>query len=156
MRSPTIGSGRRAPLVLALLLALTVPSAGCKKASDEPEGPKGPIGTVKVTEITVGRILGADGKLTDESKTNSYWINDTFYVQVDTEGDGDNITVEARWRGPDGTVAAKDSKTLNLHGKTVIALQAAPPPTNWAVGDYKVEILMNGNSMGSKDLLART
>lgn len=142
--------------MLALLLALTVAAMGCKKASEEPEGPKGPIGTVKVTDITLGRILGADGKITDESRTNSYWINDPFYVQVESEGDGDNIVVEARWLGPDGKVAAKDSKTVNLHGKAITVLQAPAPATNWPVGDYKVEILMNGNSMGTKDLLART
>ena len=83
---------------------------------------------------------------------------DTFYVEVQTEGSADNVTLQARWTGPDGAVAGEASKTISPKGSTTTLLQAAPPKdkdARWPAGNYKLEILVNGNSQGTRDLSAR-
>jgi len=115
-------------------------------------------GSLKVTDITTGRELGADGNLRDDARTMNFWTSDTFYVAVQTEGSADNVTLQARWTGPDGTVAGEASKTISPKGATTTLLQAAPPKAKddrWPAGDYKLEVLVNGTSQGTRDLNVR-
>jgi hypothetical protein len=130
----------------AVLVAL-VATAGCSKPSLP--------GDLRVAEITIGRILAPDGTVTDESKTNLFWTTDTFYVSVRTEGSAQNVALQARWMGPDGKVAAESTKTISPSGPLVTAFEAPPKDGRWPAGDYKVEILVNGASQGSKDLNTR-
>jgi hypothetical protein len=115
-------------------------------------------GDLKVTDITTGRELGADGNIRDDAHTMNFWSTDTFYVAVQTEGSADNVTLQARWTGPDGTVVGEASKTISPKGSTTTLLQAAPPKdkeARWPAGNYKLEILVNGTSQGTRDLNAR-
>jgi len=132
---------------IAAVLAITL-CASCTSAPPLP-------GDLKVGEITTGRILGPDGAITEESRTNLFWTTDTFYVAVATEGSAQNVPITARWTGPDGKVAAEASKTVSPTGPTTTSFEAAPKDGRWAAGDYKVEILVNGASQGSKDINAR-
>jgi len=129
---------------------LAVALAACSK----PSAP----GDVKVTDITTGRAVTPDGAIVDDAHTMMFWTNDTFYVSVVTEGSADSVTLQARWTGPDGKVAAELKKTISPKGTTVTTFDA-PPPKNadgkWPPGDYKLEILLNGTSQGSRDLNAR-
>jgi hypothetical protein len=142
---------RAFPLVrrtAAVLLAL-ITVASCSKVSQP--------GDLKVTDITTGRELGADGNLSEAARTMNFWTSDTFYVAVQTEGSADNVAVQARWTGPDSTVG-EDSKTISPKGTTTTLLQAAPPKAKgdrWPAGEYKLEILVNGTSQGTRDLNVR-
>ena len=137
----------RSSLTVTAALLLLLASASCSK----PPLP----GDLKVSDITTGRILAPDGAITDEAKTNLFWTTDTFYVSVKTDGAAQNIALQARWIGPDGKVAADSTKTISPNGPTITSFEAPPRDGRWPEGDYKVEILLNGNSQGSKDLNAR-
>lgn len=130
---------------VALVSLLTL--ASCSKPSLP--------GDLTVSEITIGRVLAPDGSITEESKTTLFWATDTFYVSVKTEGSAQNVALQARWTGPDGKVAAESTKTISPSGALITALEAPPKDGRWADGDYKVEILINGVSQGTKDLNAR-
>ena len=134
----------RAAWSLALLAVLV--AGGCSKPLP---------GDLKVGEITTGRILGADGTISDESKTNLFWTTDAFYLQVATEGTAQNVPITARWTGPDGQIAAEVTKTVSPSGPTVTAFEAKHKEGRWPAGDYKAEILVAGVSQGSKDINAR-
>ena len=129
-----------------VLLAMLVVAGGCSKPLP---------GDLKVGEITTGRILGADGTITDESKTTLFWTTDAFYIQVATEGTAQNVPITARWTGPDGQVAAEVTKTVSPTGPTITAFEARHKEGRWPAGDYKAEILVNGASQGGKDINAR-
>jgi hypothetical protein len=137
----------RASLLATLLLSLTA-VMGCSKPLP---------GDLKITDITTGRILQPDGTLLEESKTNSFWVTDNFYVVVTTEGTAENVTLQAHWTGPDGKVVAEASKTISPSGTTVTALEGPLPKDDgrWDAGDHKVEILVNGASQGTRDLVTR-
>ena len=148
--TPTTRPIRRVctPLSVLFLILLALPS--CSKVSLP--------GDLKVTDITTGRDLDAGGNIREDARTMNFWSSDTFYVAVQTEGTAENVTIQARWTGPDGTVAGEASKTISTKGPTTTLLQAAPPKAKddrWPAGDYKVEILINGTSQGTRDLNAR-
>lgn len=137
-------SFRRAGLAALLLTAI----ASCTKPSLP--------GDLKVTEITTGRAVAADGTIVEDARTNSFWATDTFYVSVQTNGSAENVTMTARWSGPEGA-KAEVSKTVSPKGPTATAFEAPPPKDGrWPEGDYKVEILVNGSSQGTRDLVARS
>jgi hypothetical protein len=75
---------------------------------------------------------------------------------VALEGTGDNVPLVAKWTDASGAVVAESSKTASPRGSTYVPFEAPPPQGGrWTEGDYKVEIVMNGQSQGVKDLHAR-
>ena len=140
---------RAVSVSVAVVLCALLAAAGCSKSS-------APLpGDLTVGEITTGRTLADDGSITEDSRTNSFWTTDTFHVSVATQGHAENVALQARWTGPDGKVAAEATKTISPSGAAVTALSAEPKDGRWAEGDYKVEVLVNGSSQGTRDLVAR-
>ena len=146
---------RRSSTAAAVLVVLSL--AACSRS------PSGPEPKVKVTEITVGRALAPDDTIVEDSRTTNFWTTDTFYVSVKAEpnaapaadGGPPSGTLKARWTFQDGSVAAEsEEKTITPTGPTTVAFQASKP-NRWNAGDYKVEILVDGQPAGSKDLNAR-
>jgi hypothetical protein len=135
------------PLVIAAIVLLAL-AAGCWKPAA--------LGDLEVTDVVVGRALAADGAIAEDAATNLFWTNDTFYVSVQLQGSAQNVELQARWTGPDGAVAAEASRSISPTGAMVVGLEAAPPEDGrWAAGDYRVEILLNGRTQGTRDLNAR-
>lgn len=115
-------------------------------------------GDLKVSDITTGRAVGADGKILADAQTTMFWTTDTFYVAVTTEGAADKVTMQARWKGPDGSVAAESSQTISPTGTTVTMFEAAPTKEKdgrWPAGDYTLEILVNDSTQGTRQLNTR-
>ncbi|MCC6766708.1 MAG: hypothetical protein IT293_18775 [Deltaproteobacteria bacterium] len=126
--------------------ALVAALAACSKPSLP--------GDLTVADITTGRELASDGRIRDDARTNMFWTTDTFYVAVQTDGSADNVTMVARWSGPENA-KAEVSKTLSPKGPTTTTFEAPPPDGRWPAGDYQVEILVNGGSQGTRDLNTR-
>jgi len=130
---------------LIVTVAVTLMAASCTKPLP---------GDLSVTEVTTGRSLAPDGTIVEDTKTNSFWTTDTFYASVKTQGAANNVAITGRWTGPDGKVVAEVSKTVSPSGDTVTGLEAPPKEgERWAAGDYKLEVLVNGTSTDSKDLV---
>ena len=104
---------------------------------------------VKVTDIEVGRRVGADKTIGD--KTDSFRPADTFYVSVRTEGSGTSATLTARWTYQDGQVIDESRQTIAPGGTAAVTEFHVSRPEGWPTGGYKVEVLLNGASAGSKD-----
>ncbi len=103
---------------------------------------------MKVTDITVGRSVGADKTITD--KTESFKPSDTFYVSVKTEGSAPSATLTARWTYQDGQVVNESTQTIAPTGGAATEFHVSKPNA-WPAGNYKVEILLNGTSAGTKN-----
>src|SRR6266705_64601 len=143
------GSTRRTLLpFLALAVALA-----CSKASAPPSPspyalPPTTVATpVKVTDVDVGRALDADKKISD--KTDTFKPADTIYVSVATEGSSSRAVLVAHWTYKDGQLVKHDETTIAPTGKAVTEFHIVKP-SGWPVGDYKVEVMLDGASAGSK------
>lgn len=104
---------------------------------------------VKVTDIAVGRSVTADKAIAE--KTDSFRSTDTFYVSVKTDGSGPSATLTARWTYEDGQVVDESSQTIAPTGRATVTEFHLSKPDGWPAGGYKVEVLLNGTSAGTKD-----
>jgi hypothetical protein len=134
------------------LLALAATLA-CSKAEAPPSpAPYTPPPTMaaaplKVTDVEVGRTLDADKKISD--KTDTFKPTDTIYVSVSTEGSSPGAKLAAHWTYKDGQLVKHDETTIAPAGKAATEFHIAKP-SGWPVGDYKVEVMLDGASAGSK------
>ena len=143
------GSTRRT-LLPFLALAVTL---ACSKASAPPSPspyalpPTTAATPVKVTDVDVGRALDADKKISD--KTDTFKPTDTIYVSVATEGSSSRAVLVAHWTFKDGQVIKDEDRSIAPKAKTSTEFHIVKP-SGWPVGDYKVEVMLDGAPAGSK------
>ena len=120
----------RATFIIALCLL-----AACR--SNEP---------LRVNTIQLGRGLNPDNTVTGH--TTRFKPTDTIYVSVLTDAAGSG-TLTARWTFA-GRVVSEPEKRVSYRGAAAtefhIQNSGGFPP-----GDYKVEILLDGQSIGTRE-----
>jgi len=133
--------------IVSMLLA-----AGCggKDAGSAAGGNSGAAtsAALRVSEVKVGRGVGADKRLTEE--TDDFRPTDIIYAVVETQGSGSGTTLQARWTYQDGQVVDESSRSISGNGEDVTEFHISKPG-GWPKGEYKVEILLNGTPAGSED-----
>ena len=143
------GSTRRT-LLPFLALALTL---ACSKAAAPPSPspyalpPTTAAMPVKVTDVDLGRALDADKKISD--KTDTFKPADTIYISVATEGSSPNSRISAHWTFKNGQTISQEEKPVAPTGNAATEFHIAKP-SGWPVGDYKVEVMLDGAPAGTK------
>ncbi|MEO8193986.1 MAG: hypothetical protein ABI681_09045 [Gemmatimonadales bacterium] len=142
-----------ATVVRALSLALIVAALGCKKndatvadtAAMVPAPPA--VVVLKVAGIETGKGINADKTVKDDA--HDFGVRDTVYASVKTEGAGSG-KLAAKWTYQDGQVVGESTQDIAPPGDAnhEFHIQKA---TRWPKGDYKVEIMLDGVSVGFKD-----
>ncbi|MGE3401727.1 MAG: hypothetical protein AB7K63_04010 [Vicinamibacterales bacterium] len=105
-----------------------------------------PSNPLTVSNVQLGRTINSDGSV--GSFTNRFKPEDTIYVSALTDGPGTS-TITARWTF-NGRPISEESKEVSYRepGATEFHIQfagAAP------VGSYKVEILVDGAAVATRD-----
>jgi hypothetical protein len=131
-----------AALVASLALAL---GAACNRDENPPVSTSG---GVKVSEIDLGRSLNEDRTIDDD--TTSFKPNDTVYASVATEGTAPDATLTARWTYQDGQTVDESSQPVPPTDDARTEFHVSKPD-GWPTGKYKVDILLNGNPVGTKE-----
>jgi hypothetical protein len=164
----------RNALALALLAGLAL--AGCKKHDVNPtEGATAPAATVAapapatmppaastvggpmasttppatslvISSVDLGNAVGADNKVTKPG--TSFAKADTIHASVATDGSKAS-TVTARWTFQDGQVVHTEDKSVPA-GPQVTDFSISKPD-GWPAGDYKLEVLVDGNVAQTKN-----
>ena len=145
-------------LVGTVILALTLAVGGgtaCTKSRDNPDvtGTTGTVG-VRVAHVDTGRALTADKAIADKTindNTDSFKPNDTIYASVVTEGTAATATLKARWTYQDGQVVNESTQTIAPTGNARTEFHISKPD-GWPPGNYKLEVLLNGSSAGTRDI----
>jgi hypothetical protein len=143
----------------AFALGLTVVAAGgCKKktetAAAAPDttaaaAPAPAPAPFSVQGVEVGKQIGTDKKVT--SPTTTFGPKDTIYASVSTDGAAPSKTIVAKWTyGPNAKPVKTDSQTIAPSGPAATEFHIVKP-SGWPVGKYKVDIVVDGSSAGSKD-----
>lgn len=135
--------------IVALTLSAVLGTA-CNKSSDN-AGTTGTTGTstaVRVSHIDLGRALTADKMIS--GTTDTFKPNDTIYASVATEGAAPSTTVKARWTYQDGQIVNESTQTIAPTGDARTEFHIAKPD-GWPAGQYKIEVLVNGATAGTKD-----
>jgi len=143
---------------VAAALVASLALAGCKKkeetvvttpppAAAEPM-PMPAAMPVSVISVDLGNAVGADNKVS--SMMSTFGTKDTIYTSVMTDGTATNAPLMVMWTYQDGQEVGTETKTLNTTGPTVTEFHASKP-SGWPTGKYKVEVMLNGVTVQSRD-----
>ncbi len=142
----------------ALLAAFAVTLAACGKKEEPPKPAPAPAPTatpapapagVTASTVTVGKAIGADKKVT--AATDAFAKGDTFYASVETAGTG-SAALKAKWtysKGAETALVKEDTLTISATGPATHEFHVAKPD-GWPVGDYAVEVTIDGKPVGTK------
>jgi hypothetical protein len=140
----------RFSFAFAILAALAV-SAACKKPAPPP--PPAPVvvapqaAAVTVSGITLGSAVGADKRVV--APMSQFKPTDTIFAAVATTGAAASTTISVRWLyGAEGQLVHQESITVAPNGDDVTDFQISKPE-GWPLGDYRVEISVDGKPAGS-------
>ena len=127
----------------------TPKSAPAPAPAPQVQAPPPAPAAVSVANISLGKALGPDKKVT--AATDIFGKTDTIYAVVETTGSG-NATLKAKWTYHKGDKTAP----VNESAQTIIASGPAASefhiskPDGWPPGDYQVEISLNDKPVGTK------
>lgn len=141
------------------LLALVVAASSCSKSSTTAENTdhstpatNTATGTVSVTVVDLGRAIGGDQRVTESVEV--FKPTDTIYASVLTTGTAPAAALKARWTFEDGQVVDETEQSIAPTGEAATEFHISKPD-GFPAGKYKVEILLNGASVQSKDFEVR-
>lgn len=141
--------------LLCIALAGTVISCGGRGDSAAGEGNTtagAQTSNVRVTDVTLGRGVGTDRRITDQ--TTEFRSGDTIYASVVTEGTANSVTLTARWTFEDGQVVDESSRTVSPSGTEVTEFHISNPQ-GWPRGRYQVEVRVDGSASTTREFEVR-
>jgi hypothetical protein len=130
----------RRSLLIALAL-LAAPGCSAWRASGSGTDTK-----LKIVDIEVGRAIGADKRVT--APVGYFTPADTIYTSVVTDGKVSHATLSARW-SRQGALLEETEQTIAPTGPAVSEFHVFNP-AGWTPGDYRVEILLDGQVVGDR------
>lgn len=104
---------------------------------------------IRVSDIQVGKAVGTDKKVSNQ--TTDFGVRDTMYVAVITDGAAKDAKIDTKWTYGTKTVKS-DSQTISPTGGENVTEFHVTKASAWPKGKYKVEVVLNGVSAGTKDL----
>jgi hypothetical protein len=136
---------------------LLVVATSCKKKETPP--PAEPAATtpappapLSVVSIDLGKAVGADKKVM--AVLGVFAVRDTIYASVGTDGAATNATIAAKWSyvKQDGSTVPvnESSQTITASGPAATEFHIAKA-SSWPKGKYRVEVLLNGASAGTRE-----
>jgi hypothetical protein len=106
----------------------------------------GSASNARVTDVEVGRNINPDKTIKD--KADNFAPADTIYVSVKTDGAAQGAKLQTRWSFND-KVVEESSEMISPTGPAVTEFHLSKPD-GWPVGNYRIEVLLNGVPAGSK------
>ncbi|HEY6051797.1 MAG TPA: hypothetical protein VIZ58_11150, partial [Thermoanaerobaculia bacterium] len=129
----------------------------CKKAETpaptptvvaaEPAPTAVPAPAVSVTDLSLGKSVGADKKV--QTPTDTFSPKDTIFASVSTDGSAPTSVIAVKWTFGDGQTVKEDSKSIAPTGPTATEF-SIQKPGGWPKGNYKVEVTVDGKPGPSK------
>jgi hypothetical protein len=105
-----------------------------------------------VTTIETGKHVDANKRVVDT--TSVFAPNDTMYVAVVTANATPSSTLKTLVTFQDGQVVDSSSQTVQAGPSSVTEFHLVKPG-GWPTGDYTVEIMLDGQSVGTRRLTVR-
>jgi hypothetical protein len=129
----------RRRIAIGVAVALLTIVAGCSR------------GPLHVRAIQVGRSLNSDNSV--GNITTQFKPTDTIYASVLTDARGKG-TITAKWTYV-GRSVSEEEKSVSYNGEAATEFHMKNSG-GFPAGDYKVEILLDGASVGVRDFKVAT
>jgi hypothetical protein len=121
--------------ISVVMLLLVVGAAGC--SSNDP---------LVVNTIQLGRSLNSDDTVGNHATT--FKPTDTVYLSAINDAVGSG-TIAVRWVYAGQTVS-QESKDVRFTRDSATSFRLQPPSAGFPEGDYRVEIEVNGQNVGTR------
>lgn len=116
-------------------------AAASDPAAAAPEEAPLPSGDFRIVAVELGKAFDETGRIVKPQEV--FAPGDAIHASVVGVGSSDGLTLSARWLAADGSVVAEAGQSLAP--TTPVATRfGITQPTPWPVGDYRVEIAING------------
>ena len=100
---------------------------------------------IEVSTIQIGRSLNVDQSVA--SQTTTFKPNETVYVSALNSARGDG-TIQVRWYMGSQLLSEREKRvSFNGAGATEFNISSA---TGFPIGDYSVEVIVNGTPVGTR------
>ena len=135
--------------LLAVVLTFAVVSCTSKQPETQTATTTTETHTVHVNRIDLGRSLTSDRRVvtTDTPFTKT----DTVYAAVVLDAPVPSSQVTARWTSADGAVMAETTQTLTASDAEGVTQFQFAPPEGLPPGTYKLDLLVDGQVVSTKD-----
>lgn len=149
----------RFPLAVFALSALTILACGRRDddladslAADSAAAAMTPPAPAMVTTIETGKHVDMNKRIVDT--TSSFAPNDTVYVSVLTNNATATTTLKTVVTFQDGQVVDSMSQgvAMPMSGMPSVTEFHWTKPGGWPVGDYTVEVWLDGQSAGTRTI----
>lgn len=137
-------------LVGTLCLGLTLAATACNKKAPEPS--TSAEAAFAVTGVELGTAVGGDKRVTQ--KADAFKPNDTIYASVLTSGSSPSAVLKARWSFEDGQIVDETEQPIAPTGNAATEFHISKPD-GWPVGRYRLEVLLDGNVIQTKEFTVR-
>ena len=142
---------------LAMVAVAALALSGCGRKDEPPAdsavaapAPAAPMASV--TTIETGKHVDANKRVVDT--TSVFAPNDTMYVAVVTANATPSSTLKTLVTFQDGQVVDSSSQTVQSGPSSVTEFHLVKPG-GWPTGDYTVDIMLDGQSVGTRRLTVR-
>ena len=143
---------------IALTAIALLGLSACKKKEEAPPPPPvvaAPVAppAAMVSTFETGKHLGSNHRVTEA--TTTFAPKDTMYLSVVSENSTPTTSMIAKWTYQTGQLVDSTMQMVartDTTNPTAVTSFHIVKPKGWPVGKYKVELWMNGASVGSKDL----
>lgn len=149
----------RFPL-LAVIAVSTLAAAGCRKdevpPADSAAAAPAPPPAAAVTTIETGKHIDASKRIVDTAST--FAPRDTMYVSVVTTNATANTMLKTVVTFQSGQVVDSSSQAVaapTAPGGSSVTEFHLVKPGGWPVGDYTVEVWLDGQSAGTRTLTVK-
>lgn len=154
MTSISFGRAARASLLLLAVVA-------CKKKDEQPAPDTttplpAPAAAPSVSSIELGRHLGLNRRVTDT--TSVFSPRDTVYLAVVADNPAPTANLTARWSFQSGQVVDSTVQAMApsaSDGTVSVTEFHIFKPSGWPAGKYKVDLMLDGQSAGSREFEVR-
>ena len=146
-------SRRRSVVALSVVLMAGMTGLGCRAEGRE-QAATGDVviervsDPLRIIDIEIGRAIGPDNRVTEP--TQEFRPDDTIYASVVMLGAAESATLKAKWMQVSGTLLDETVRTISPTGQTVTEFHLVQP-RGWAKGRYRVEILLDGATVGEEE-----
>jgi hypothetical protein len=135
-------------------MAPSATAAGSTSATSPSTAATGTSGStggtaLAVSQMSLGKHIGSNKQVTDT--TSTFAPHDTIYLSVMTANAAPNSKLTARWSFGKGQVVKETSQTLANPSSAAATEFHLSKKSAWPTGTYMVEVLVNGQSAGTKN-----
>lgn len=139
-------------LGLATLTACAKKDADPAPAETTVVAPPAPPAVPRMASMELGRAVDSTRHIMG-GVTTLFGTRDTIYLSVRTENTGTGAQVSARWSTTAGRLVDSTAQAIANGAAAASAVTEfhVMKATAWPVGDYRVEVFLDGTSQGIKE-----